>query len=575
MKTLFLYLISFFLTQNIFAQWTNGQSAEYVLGQPDFTTYTSGSATNKFHQPGGVAIDYTNNKLYIADIYNHRVLRFSYPISGNQPTPERVFGTGSSTPARNTLPYPSSVAVYDGALWVVNDRRITKFINAHSVSSDGPNADVVLGQTNFTNMTYSTTQSTFMWPTDIVIDDNGNMWVADNSSHRVLKFNNVNSKSNGANADLVLGQSNFTSGSGATTQSGMYSPNGVTVLGTTVWVADYDNNRVLRYDNPTSNGANASGVLGQTSYTSNTSGLTISAFAGPYDVTIDAAGRLYVSDYPNGRIMIFNDAANKTNGGDADNVLGQTNFTTTATTNGGSSNYYYDSDVWKVGPVTVDPTNNKLLVTDENNNRVMVFSASSPLPVELTSFTANALNNKISLNWQTATEVDNYGFDVQRSVLSGQFSDWETIGFLHGHGNSNSPKDYSFVDDKVSSVGKYFYRLKQIDTDGSYEYSKIVEVDFGQPNKFELKQNYPNPFNPRTVISYQLSTPDNVTLKIYDVLGNEVAVLVDNEWQEAGKYNYQFSPDASGLNSQFASGLFFYQLRAGDFVQVKKMILAK
>ncbi len=231
---------------------------------------------------------------------------------------------------------------------------------------------------------------------------------------------------------------------------------------------------------------------------------------------------------------------------------------------------------WTEGNATLNTTANTLTLTGQTGTEYILGSESSnPLPVELTSFTANVLNNKVTLNWNTATEKDNFGFEIQRSAVSGQLSDWENIGFVNGHGNSNSPKVYSFVDDKVTSSGNYFYRLKQIDTDGSYEYSKIVEVDFGQPNKFELKQNYPNPFNPRTVISYQLSTPDNVTLKIYDVLGNEVAVLVDNEWQEAGKYNYQFSPDASGFNYQFSSGLYFYQLRAGDFVQVKKMILAK
>ncbi len=123
-----------------------------------------------------------------------------------------------------------------------------------------------------------------------------------------------------------------------------------------------------------------------------------------------------------------------------------------------------------------------------------------PLPVELTSFSAATIGSTIKLNWQTATEVNNYGFEVERRALSAERQAWEKIGFVNGNGNSNSPKDYSFVDDKVSS-GKYSYRLKQIDNDGQFEYSKTINVDFNGVKKFELSQNYPNPFNPTTTIT--------------------------------------------------------------------------
>ena len=204
-----------------------------------------------------------------------------------------------------------------------------------------------------------------------------------------------------------------------------------------------------------------------------------------------------------------------------------------------------------------------------------------PLPVELTTFTATTSSSaggtvSVDLNWETATEVNNYGFEIekQNAEVSSQQTEWEKLTFVQGHGNSNSPKFYSFSDKSVSS-GKYNYRLKQIDIDGSYEYSDIVEVDLGLPSEFELSQNYPNPFNPTTTISYSIpvvdakfATTTNVELKIYDVLGKEVATLV-NEQKSAGNYKVEF--DASTLTS----GIYFYTIRSGKFFETKKMLLMK
>ncbi len=203
------------------------------------------------------------------------------------------------------------------------------------------------------------------------------------------------------------------------------------------------------------------------------------------------------------------------------------------------------------------------------NNGVAWEEDDSAVPVELTSFTANVNGNNVLLNWQTATEVNNYGFEIQRSAFSDQRSEWNTIGFVKGNGTSNSPKEYSFTD-IVSQSGKYSYRLKQIDIDGSYKYSDIVEVNIGTPEKFELSQNYPNPFNPSTTIEYSIpkNSVQNVQLKIYDVLGREVATLVNGK-QEAGRYKVKFNAN------NLPSGIYFYTLRAGDFVATKKMILLK
>ncbi len=221
--------------------------------------------------------------------------------------------------------------------------------------------------------------------------------------------------------------------------------------------------------------------------------------------------------------------------------------------------------------------------------RVAPTWSNAPLPVELTSFSASVVGNAVKLNWKTETEVNNYGFEVERKVGSLQSTvsnpstdetGYEKIGFVNGSGNSNSPKSYSF-EDKVVTAGKYSYRLKQIDNDGKYEYSQIVEVDLGLPTKFELSQNYPNPFNPITKIRYSIPTPSAssplakgrnevgfVSLKVYDILGNEVATLV-NEEQQAGVYEVGFNPN--GL----ASGIYFYKLQSGSFVQTRKMTLLK
>lgn len=194
---------------------------------------------------------------------------------------------------------------------------------------------------------------------------------------------------------------------------------------------------------------------------------------------------------------------------------------------------------------------------------------SSALPVELSSFTAEILNaGVVKLNWTTETEVDNYGFGVERALSSHtNLQPWKSIGFVEGHGNSNSPKHYSFLDKNLSAE-KYSYRLKQIDTDGDFEYSNIIEVDFGLPDKFALNQNYPNPFNPNTNIQFAIPQSSFVTLEVFNTLGEMVEILVSEELN-IGTYNYDWNA------SNLTSGIYFYKLHAGNFVEMKKMILIK
>lgn len=205
----------------------------------------------------------------------------------------------------------------------------------------------------------------------------------------------------------------------------------------------------------------------------------------------------------------------------------------------------------------------------DNTPTIGAFESSS-VPVELISFTANISEKGILLNWSTATEINNSGFEIQKlqDYKIERLKDWETIGFVPGHGTTTEPKLYSYTDYDISS-GTYTYRLKQIDFDGTYEYSNEieVEVDF-TPKEYMLKQNYPNPFNPSTRISWQSPINSWQTLKIYDVLGNEIATLVD-EYKQAGIYEVEWN------TSDLPSGIYFYQMKIEGFVETRKMNLIK
>ncbi len=143
------------------------------------------------------------------------------------------------------------------------------------------------------------------------------------------------------------------------------------------------------------------------------------------------------------------------------------------------------------------------------------------------------------------------------------------IGFVSGAGNSNSFKEYSFTDKDIKG-GKYQYRLKQIDNDGKFSYSEVIEVDVALPAEFKLEQNYPNPFNPTTTIEYQLPVNSHVKLELYSITGEKVATLIDTE-MEAGYYNYQLSASMH----QLSSGVYFYKLITNNYSSIKKMVLMK
>ncbi|HEY6436138.1 MAG TPA: PQQ-dependent sugar dehydrogenase, partial [Ignavibacteriaceae bacterium] len=229
---------------------------------------------------------------------------------------------------------------------------------------------------------------------------------------------------------------------------------------------------------------------------------------------------------------------------------------------------YCSRKIWALTYDGINPATNQLLVTAtglitsfgvDQSNEIHLTSSNGSIyrftptiaPVELSSFSAILLENRIKLIWRTETEVNNYGFDVLRSV---DRDNWENIGFVEGHGNSNSPKDYFFFDENITS-GEYSYRLKQIDTDGNFEFSRVIEVDFGSEMNFELKQNFPNPFNPSTVLQYNIPEESNVQIVIYNSLGMQIDII-ENGTEHSGFYEKTWNAE------RFVSGIYYARIMA-------------
>ncbi len=232
---------------------------------------------------------------------------------------------------------------------------------------------------------------------------------------------------------------------------------------------------------------------------------------------------------------------------DLQNALGQSWFSIGIFDRDVSTTYYINFDGWS-----------------EAHPPYLIVSYQYVTPVELTSFAATSNEGNVILNWATATETNNRGFDVERKSMN---SEYQKVGYVAGFGTSTEPKSYSFADNNINA-GNYTYRLKQIDFNGSYSYSNEVNVKVTSPLQYSLEQNYPNPFNPNTTIKYSMPEDGFVKLKVYNLLGEEIISLVNNE-QKAGRYEVVF--DAS----RFASGVYYYRLETSKYTSIKKMILLK
>jgi predicted esterase/DNA-binding beta-propeller fold protein YncE len=315
----------------------NNMPASGVLGQIDFTSGTSGTTSSKLNAPSGVAVDPTTGKLFVADRYNNRVLRWSSSEKMlNGSSAESVFGQPdffTSTSGLSASKFNDPLRVFvdsSGTLWVSDylNNRVLKFNDASS-RENGSSADVVLGQPNFTTNTSGTTSNKLKGPVGVFVDGQGRLWVTDRLNHRVLRFDNASSKISGSNADGVLGQSDFITGTSGLSATKMNRPMGVYVDEfDNLWVCEDDNNRVIRFDSVSfkSDGAAADGVLGQPDFTTNLKSYSRNGVSNIRGVFGDDSGRLYLVDEDNNRVLIFNHAASRPNGAYADYELGQPDF---------------------------------------------------------------------------------------------------------------------------------------------------------------------------------------------------------------------------------------------------------
>lgn len=311
------------------------------------------------------------------------------------------------------------------------------------------------------------------------------------------------------------------------------------------------------------------------------------------NIKIDRTGTATNSDIPTAALYIDKNKDNIVDGSDVQLGTTQTFSGTTPSVTFSNLNYYPSGSenllaVYNIASAavlsnTTGASMGTAYIVGQTGSTTVTFSGLNTgynaLPVELTTFKAESKMQNVELSWTTATEVNNYGFEIQRSEVSSQSSfdnsqsSFVKIGFVKGSGNSNLPKNYSFVDDNPLS-GNASYRLKEIDNDGSVKYSNIVEASFMKPTVFSLSQNYPNPFNPTTTINYALPKESKVVLEVYNIMGQKTATLV-NEEQQAGYYTVQFDIQQTTNNKQLSSGIYFYIITAGNFTAVKKLLLLK
>jgi sugar lactone lactonase YvrE len=371
------------------AQITDNPTAAMQLGQADFTTRVAGISAGEFNGPSGIAIDPTSGKLFVSDRANHRVLRFASAAdlsTGAQA--EAVFGqedfvTKTTGIAANKFNTPIGIHVdSQGRLWVADfsNNRVLRFDNA-SAKTSGADADGVLGHADFTTNTGSTfSQDKLRGPVTVQVTPDGTLWISDFNNHRIIRHDNAAAKANGANADGVLGQANFTSAAAGVTATNMASPNAAWVdHNGTLWVADNGNFRVLRFDNAAQKaaGAEADGVLGQPDFTTKVSAVTRNGMGTLRFVSGDSQGRLFVIQENSNRITIYENAAAKANGANADYVWGQADFTTGTALNPPTSSSFATPRA-----MFIDETEGHVWVADWSNQRVLRFDVSYTPPVK-------------------------------------------------------------------------------------------------------------------------------------------------------------------------------------------------
>jgi sugar lactone lactonase YvrE len=380
------------------AQFVTGQSAFRVVGQPNFTSAAAATDASGFNNPYRVLIDPINGKLYVSDTFNHRVLRFAYPVATNGPSAELVLGQPdfvSDTPnnggvSSSSMAQPSAMAMdSSGTLYIcdVFNGRVMAFHNAHLISSNMPNADRIIGVPNATT-SYGASNVTNQLSTPncngIAWEPPDRLWVSSANTHRVLRFENASQKNVGDVADGVLGQVDFTSRVQGDAADRFNAPRGIAVSTSgTLFVVSGLNHRVTYFRNASSKSflTNSDGILGQPNYATDNPDTSDRKFRSPYGLAVDRSGRLYVADAQNRRLLLFEDAENLADGSPANVVLGKNDFINQFV-------FITDNGTGNVTGVSVDHVNGVIAVCDNTNNRILLFQASSPLPAGYSEFSA-------------------------------------------------------------------------------------------------------------------------------------------------------------------------------------------
>lgn len=392
----------------------NGQAASFAINAlSPANSGTMGTTASNITSPvvqTCFAIDPKHNCVYVADYFGNRVLRFSYPITSNFPTANLVLGQANFTSGgyngvtANTMYNPQGLAVdtASGTLYVlaIGQSRVLRFDNAHTITTNGVAANAVFGKTSFTSTANGTTQNLMSMNQgpacgNLIHYDQltGALWVSDNNNSRVLRFDNANAAASGANANAVLGQTSFTTNSTGLSDTKFSRPDGLTTIGSSLFLADPTYNRVLRFDNVYSkaDGAAADAVIGQTNFTSGGGGISATKLNSPTDVTADQ-NNLFISDVGNSRILIISNATTNTTG---NNVLLSSNLTTAgsgaASATTGGSNF----------DIEFDGYSNQLFVQDRNNARILVFQGCPP--VQITGVSAICAGQSATLSTTGAT----------------------------------------------------------------------------------------------------------------------------------------------------------------------------
>ena len=568
------FAVTAYLPQPAQAQaWTNGQPASFVIGQTGFGPNTNATTTTGLFFPAGAIIDPVSGKVFVADEYNNRILRYpSTAAMTNGAAAEAVLGQpdfvsgeanqGLANPTAATLFEPAGLAIdASGNLWVGDEvnNRVLRYANAATIAS-GSAASQVLGEPDFATVSNAAVAQYLMFYPIQVFCRGTTLFVADWYNSRILRFKNAASLGNGANADAVFGEPDFNTGYYETyqivtpTAHQLYFPSTIYVdEHDNLWVTDNDFNRVVMFPNASTASSNeaATKVLGQSNFLNEATGTTASTMNNPIGIYGDGAGNIYVSEYQNNRILIFENAASLPNGSAASIVLGQTDFVSNGSGSGAGQ---------LAGPelIYMPTTGTALLVDDQLNNRIMIWDPLITLHLALTAFTGQLQNNgQALLQWQiTGSGGGSAGAPTGTFELDYATSDTSSFNTVLSTQPVNpAVQNYSYV--QVSPVpGANYYRLKAIAQDGSFTYSQVVTINVSTGSTG--LNIYPNPahgsvavavpeMGGTAMISVYSSTG---TLMQWLVSGAAVNTIDISRWA-AGMYTVKVVEGNSTITSSF------------------------